>query len=100
MPEIEGLINELQSLAVVAVTQYEPLVNEIIVLKVIDELHIERVLDGVLDFCFDSKMLGLFKRLCRYYFQINPEATVDYIRFYFEMYDSEKLDNEVSSMPL
>ena len=41
-----------------------------------DSQHIERLLDGMLDFCFDDEMLRLYKKLCRYYFKINQMATV------------------------
>jgi len=53
-----------------------------------DENHIQRTLDYLLDFCFDEKMLTLYRRLCRYYWDINPHATANYIDYYREMYDS------------
>lgn len=31
-----------------------------------DTHRIQRVLDGILDFCFDPAMLILYKKLCRY----------------------------------
>jgi hypothetical protein len=31
----------------------------------------------------------LYRRLCRHYWQFNPEATVSYINAYREMWDSE-----------
>ena len=54
--------------------------------------EIERTLDGMLDFCFDSKVLLQYKRLCRYYYEINPINTAFYINSYREMWDSD--DNE------
>jgi hypothetical protein len=39
------------------------------------------------DFCFDDEMLSLYKKLCRYYFDIDPEATVSYVNFYRGMCD-------------
>jgi len=48
---------------------------------------IEHVLDGMLDFCFDSAMLSLYKKLCRYYFKIDPEATASYVYAYRDMWD-------------
>lgn len=32
-------------------------------------------------------MLLNYKRLCRHYFTINPQATVDYVHAYREMWD-------------
>jgi hypothetical protein len=54
-----------------------------------DPRQIERLLDGMLDFCFDPAMLGLYKKLCRYYFEIDPEATASYVYAYREMWDEE-----------
>jgi hypothetical protein len=55
-----------------------------------DPQHIERLLDGMLDFCFDDEMLLLFKKLCRYYFKIYPVATASYVYAYREMWDEEE----------
>ena len=59
----------------------------IIVDKSTYQNHIDHILDGLLDFCFDESILLLFKKLCRYYLNINPIATADYINFYREMWD-------------
>jgi hypothetical protein len=52
--------------------------------------RIEHCLDGMLGFCFDDRMLSLYKKLCRYYYDINPEATVFYINSYREMWDEQE----------
>ena len=44
-----------------------------------DSRWIGRCPDGMLDFCFDEKVLTLYKKLCRYYFAIDPEASVSYV---------------------
>ncbi|MBN1106451.1 MAG: hypothetical protein JXL84_23810, partial [Deltaproteobacteria bacterium] len=49
----------------------------------------ERCLDGMLDFCFDDEMLVLYKKLYRYYLNIDPEATASYVHFYREMWGNE-----------
>lgn len=51
--------------------------------------HIERLFDGMLDFCFDKEMLVLYKKICRYYFVIDPDTTVSYIYAYRDMWDNE-----------
>jgi hypothetical protein len=33
--------------------------------------------------------LSLYKKLCRYYFAIDPEATVSYVNAYREMWDQK-----------
>lgn len=82
----------VQKLAGVAVQQYSAEVEAIINMKSRDSGRIERSLDGMLDFCFDDGMLMLYKKLCRYYYDINPEATVSYVNAYREMWDEQEPD--------
>ena len=51
------------------------------------------LLDGLLDFCGTEKMLSLFKKLCRYYWKINPNATAEYVNIYRKLWDSEEEQN-------
>jgi len=54
-----------------------------------DEDIIQRLLDSVLDYAgMYNEGLVLFKRLCRYYYAINPQVTVEYISIYRDLYDS------------
>jgi hypothetical protein len=82
-----ALIKSARKLAPVAVRQYSAEVEAILKDQIRDSRRIERCLDGMLDFCFDQKMLALFKKLCRYYFNIAPEASVSYVNAYREMWD-------------
>lgn len=49
--------------------------------------RIEYQLDHMLGFCCDPDMLVVFKRLCRYYYGIDPVATAGYVQAYREMWD-------------
>ncbi len=60
--------------------------------KIKDEKYIQRRLDELLDillFYENEDSLLAFRRLCRYYFTINPEATVNYINYYREQNEPE-----------
>jgi len=92
--EIKDLIVVQQKLARQALSEYSVLVENIIIAKTTDQNRIEHTLDGILDFCFDADMLLLFKKLCRYYFTINPQATAFYINHYREMWDNDSIDNK------
>ena len=92
--EIKELINSQQNLAKQAFSEYSGIVDNIVTTQSVDQSYIEHTLDGILDFCFDADMLLLFKKLCRYYFTINPQATAFYINSYREMWDSDSIDNK------
>ncbi len=101
--EIKDMIAVQQNLSRQALSEYSVLVENIIVSKTIDQNRIEHTLDGILDFCFEDQMLLLFKKLCRYYFTINPHATASYVNIYREMWDNESnegdLPNWVKPLP-
>ena len=53
-----------------------------------DTQRIEHQLDDMLSLCCDPDMLVVFKRLCRYYFDIDPVATAGYVHAVREMWDT------------
>jgi len=87
---IRALSEEMQRLAAIAVLKYKPIVESIISSKSKDIHHIEHTLDRLLDFCFYGPMVELFRKLCRHYYFIDPEAAAYYVLSYREMWDSEE----------
>jgi len=87
--ELLPIIESRNMLAREAEAVYAAQVDDIIRRKCKDVRHIELTLTYMLDFCFDDRMLALFKKLCRYYYQIDPIATASYIYFYRDMWDDE-----------
>jgi hypothetical protein len=69
--------------------EYQPIVDRIIRSGQRDVAEIERTLDGLLNFAGSDTCLPLFRRLCRYYWDIDPVATAEYVHAYREMWDSE-----------
>ena len=91
---IGEIAEERQKLAQQATQQYALELNAILKAQCRDSRRIEKCLDGMLDFCFDSNMLRLFKKLCRYYFDIDPSATVSYVHSYRDMWDEQEGDQK------
>ena len=69
--------------------QYASEVADILRTQCCDPGRIEHLLDGMLDFGFDAAMARLYKKLCRYYFEIDPRATASYAYAYRDMWDEE-----------
>jgi len=84
------LVKGAQRLACVAERQYSAEVDAILKARSRDSRRIEKCLDGMLDFCFDDNVLVLYKKLCRYYFAIDPKATATYVHVYREMWEGDK----------
>jgi hypothetical protein len=87
---ISELAEGVQNLARKAVRQYSADVEAILKVQSRDIRRIEQCLDGMLDFCFDDAMLMLYKQLCRYYYDIDPQAAALYIYAYPEMWDEQR----------
>ncbi len=85
---LRQLGQQMQSLFRQATALANTEVDHIIQAGVGDSQRIEQQLDQMLGFCCDPDMLIVFKRLCRYYFTIEPQATAEYIQAYREMWDT------------
>lgn len=95
LESISGLVASLNDLHQRAVQQYTPIVQSIVRSCSQDVRHIEATLDRLLDHCGYEPALVLYKQLCRYYFTLDPAATVSYINAYREMWDSETEEEAV-----
>ncbi|MFT4638706.1 MAG: hypothetical protein ACI8T1_002029 [Verrucomicrobiales bacterium] len=86
---IGDLHRQVVDVARLGVTQYGPVVDKIIASGCRDVPHIERTLDCLLDLCCLPSGVELFRRLCRYLWDIDTAATAFYVQQYREMWDSD-----------
>lgn len=57
--------------------------------RIVSEDELSHLLDYLLDFACDEKMLGLYKEVCRMYLYIYPSCVKSYIEAYREMWEDE-----------
>ncbi|MCF7674139.1 MAG: hypothetical protein K9N23_18270 [Akkermansiaceae bacterium] len=86
---LTAAIAPLQTLHQQAVEIHAPTVREILHNGSRDARLIEQTLDHLLDHACIPQGLAVFKSLCRYYWEFNPQATASYINAYREMWDSD-----------
>ena len=84
----EKTLELFRELAVLQEQKYRLAESEI---NFIIKNKIRRAIDEILEFLEDEEALLLFRRICSYYMKINPQATLSYINYYIEEYDSQKL---------
>ena len=87
---IRALASSAWDLQLQAAQVYLPVVDDILRTRSRDTQHIEHTLDGLLDFCGHEPVLQLYKKLCHYYWDIDPAATADYVNAYREYWDSDE----------
>jgi len=70
-------------------------VNWAIKRKIKDDDYIEQLFEKLLDVAgMNDNGFEVFKRLCRYYYHINPELTVEYAYIYRDLYDSDDTSDD------
>ena len=90
----EKTLELFKELAVLQEQKYrlaENEINFIIKNNIKDDNRIERAIDEILEFLDDEEALLLFRKICSYYIELNPKATLYYINYYIEEYDPQKL---------
>ena len=87
---ILDLVGSVRELGQRAALQYRPVVDDMLRSGSRDAQHIERTLDGLLDFCGHEPVVLVYRELCRHYWQIDPAATAFYVNAYREYWDSEE----------
>ena len=65
----------LKTLSQRAANEYAPIVEHIMKTRSQDVADIERTLDGLLGFCGYDPALRQYRKLCRYYWDLNPANT-------------------------
>ena len=88
---IGKLVSMFSELHEQALAIHAPEVEAIIRTGCRDVHHIEKTLDGLLNFADDNRCLQLYRRLCRHYWNIDPVATAEYVLIYRRMWDPESL---------
>ena len=91
---ILDLVDSMRDLEQRAALQYRPVVDDILRTGSKDAHHIERTLDGMLDFCGRAPVVLMYRQLCRHYWQFDEAATAFYINAYRERWDGEEQEGQ------
>lgn len=86
---IVDLVRDVRKLQHRAAKEYQPVVDAILRAGSRDAEHIERTLDGLLDFCGHEPVLAMYKQLCRHYGAFDPTAAADYVNAYRKRWGAE-----------
>ena len=93
--DIEAIVEALRVLHDQAYHAYLPLVEDICS-RDASEGEVDHLLDHMVVFAGEDRMLALFKRVCRRYLHRYPEAVVFYIHLWRDMYDEEYAEAQSS----
>ena len=88
------LAAEMQGMADRALIYYKPIAEDIIAGRIEGENDIGYRLDFMLDFCYDDRVLALYKKVLRSLVEKYPALVVDYIHAYRDMWENEEEGQE------
>ena len=89
---VSGLAGQISELHLQLAESQRSIVDQLIREQSRDIAAIERSLDHLLDAAAHPVGLELFRRLCKYYWTIDPEATAFYILAYRNMWGDEEAE--------
>ena len=90
---IREIIQEISRLMDAAYQQYSRLVEQVLNGRITEEREIERIMDGLVDFGDDPRLLELYKTLCRHIYYKHPALVKGHIalfRLQFEETEDEE----------
>lgn len=85
--QLDQLNQKMKELQGQAVAAYTPLVEEVCSRQVTQN-EVECMLDLLLPYAEDDRILSLFKRVCRSYWDIYPDSITFYIMEYRKEYET------------
>ncbi len=92
--EIKALAHEIgmmfQSAAQSGISYYRPIANQILSGQITDPNEIEHILDYMLDYCYDTEMLSMYKSVCRFLYYKHPELVYNAVMNYRNVWDSDE----------
>ena len=87
---LKPLVEQMKHIHDMAVVAYTPLVDDLCSRKA-TENEVGWMLDWLLMYAGDDRMLQLYKKVCRTFWQIYPDSIAFYIMEYRKEYDPESL---------
>jgi len=91
LKEISVLAGQISSLADVVLPEYKAFTGDVISGRIIDINEIEIFLDYMLTFCFDKRILLLYKKILRHVYNEHPDTVRFYVEAYYDMYEESNV---------
>jgi len=86
---VSGLVEQIAGLADDNLCYFESITDNIINDRMTDLHTIERNLDTMLSYCFDDRILTMYKAILRKLFYKHPETVKCYVDAYYMMYGDD-----------
>lgn len=82
LEELKETLDSYQQIRDTAYRQYSNLVSSVIHDRITEECQIERIMDGLLDFCDEDRFVEIYRKLCRHIFYRYPQMVGEHIAIF------------------
>lgn len=93
LQSVEDIALQIKNLRDRAYQQYSDLVKQILSGQISDMQSIEKIMDGLLDFCDEERFIDIYRQLCRHIFHRHPALVGEHVALFraqFETNDGGK----------
>ena len=88
-PDImQELADRLRSLRDEAFTQYSRLVEQVLNDRITDKCELERIMDGLLDFCDEERFIEIYRKLCRHIYYKHPQLVGEHVALFRAQFET------------
>ena len=89
LDDLKDIVEGISKLRDAAYVKYSELVRQVLENQITDEQQLEQIMDGLCDFCNESRFIDLYRSLCRHIYYQYPELVGEHV-----ITDIQFLNNE------
>ena len=79
LEDLKNIVEEIGKLRDVAYAKYSELVRQVLENQIADEQRLEQIMDGLCDFCDESRFIDLYRSLCRHIYYQYPQLVGEHV---------------------
>ena len=82
MNELRDIVDEISRLRDMAYFHYSVLVEQVLKNQISEEQRLEQIMDGLCDFCDESRFIELYRSLCRHIYYQCPQLIGEHVAMF------------------
>ena len=87
MEELRDIVEGISKLRDAAYTHYSLLVEQVLKDRITDEQQLERIMDGLCDFCDEIRFIELYRSLCRHIYYQYPQLVGEHMALFRALFE-------------
>lgn len=93
LDDLKDIVEGISKLRDAAYVKYSELVRQVLENQITDEQQLEQIMDGLCDFCNESRFIDLYRSLCRHIYYQYPGFVGEHVMIFRALFEGN--DNPV-----